>query len=203
MRTTLALVALALAGCTTTTEVPPPPPPESLPVTIDALPPMPDGHPDLPGLAVPSPAPRRLSIEQLQSSLDAIGELPPGTVQLPADLKVTLGQPDYLRVTEENLEPTPLFMKFLGDIAVSACNSLSDYDVVRPAGERVMTRFPTRDENLRFMLLRFTALEGAAADGYLPRLQALYDAASASPRPRAGYEAVCMALITSPEFLVY
>ena len=67
-----------------------------------------------------------------------------------------------------------------------------------------MTRSTGVDENIRFMLLRFTGIDGQDAPPYLTRLRAAYDrGATSTARPRAGYEAVCIALFTSPEFLLY
>lgn len=198
--------ALLLAACGKTEEVTVPPLPKERPeVFAEKLPPMPDGHPDLPSLTVRSRAPRRLSISQIERSLDAIGNLPPGTVKLPADLAVTLGRPDYDRVTEESLEPSPLFMKFMVDMGAFACTSLGDFDPQRPTRERLMTRFGDDvEKNLQFMLLRFTGIEGEAAAPHLPRLKAAYDrGAQSSTRTLGGYEAACIALFTSPEFLLY
>jgi hypothetical protein len=203
----LVSVFLALSACSGSMppkpapEPTPLPPVEKLPVSV--MPTLPATHPDISGLAVLSASPRRLSIDQLERSFDAVANLPPGTVRLPPALTVTLGRPDYQRVTEENLEPNPLFMKFLFDIAVGACSNLSEQEPRRPAVDRLMTRFSTRDENVKFMTLRFTGLDGAAAEPLVQRLIAVHTAASSSTRPRAGYEAVCVALITSPEFLLY
>lgn len=201
--------ALLAVSCSTTTPVEPAPidvplpPPEPLPVLRTPAPPMPQGHPDVTSLSTPSAAPRRLTIDQLERAIDDVANLPRGTVKLPAALAVTLGKPDYGRVTEETLEPSPLFMKFLVDIGVGACLNISEYEPSRPKAERLMTRFDTKEENLAFMVLRFTGLEGAPAAPLIERLQTVHSTASSSRRPRAGYEAVCLALITSPEFLLF
>lgn len=201
-------VLLVVSACSgTMTSRPPAPEPEPLPpverLPVSVMPTMPVTHPDVTGLAVLSAVPRRLSIDQLERAIDSVANLAPGTVKLPAALSVTLGRPDYQRVTEENLEPTPLFMKFLFDIAVGVCSSVSDGEAARPVADRLMTRFSTRDENLKFMALRFTGLDGPAAEPLVQRLITVHTAASSSPKPRAGYEAACVALITSPEFLLY
>jgi hypothetical protein len=173
-------------------------------LVTEPVPVMPEGHPDLGALKAASRGPRRLSIGQLEASLDAIGNLPPGSIKLPADLAVTLGKPDYNRLSEESLEPSPLFMKFMVDLGTLFCTRVSDVETTRPAGERLMTRYASRDENLAFMLLRFTGIDGPAAAPYLARLTAAYERGARSPaRPRGGHEAVCLALFTSPEFLLY
>ncbi len=201
-RLTLTLAALLFCACR---NEPPPSPPKGRPeVLVDKTPPLPEGHPDLPALKVASRSVRRLSVEQIERSLDVIGNLPPGTVRLPDNLALTLGQPDYDQVTEESLDTSPLFMKFMLDLGGIACTNLSDAEPNRPVADRLMTRFSTVDENLRHMLLRFTSIEGDAAKPYLERLKATYEAgARSTTRPRGGYEAVCIALFTSPEFLLY
>ncbi len=199
MKRALFLAALCVASCKTEVTLPK----DKLPVASEQLVPMPDGHPDATGLNVLSPLPRRLSLDQIESSLDSIAGLPPGTVKLDPVLSVTLGRPDYARVTEENLEPGPLFMKFLQDVAVGACQGIGDYDQTRPQADRVMIRFPTVDENLAFMLLRWTGLQGELATTQKARLRTLYDAGATGPRALGGYEAVCVGLTTSPEFLLY
>ena len=68
---------------------------------------------------------------------------------------------------------------------------------------KIFTRFTTVDENLRFLLLRFTGIEGSDADPYVARLQTVYQAGSQSSAPLSGYQAVCVSLFTSPEFLLY
>lgn len=173
-------------------------------VTVTQLAQLPDTHPDLDSLKIPSRSTRRMSLDQLLRSIDVVGGLAPGTAQMDPNLALTLGKPDYLQVKEESLEPSPLFMKFMNDLGAAVCTGLGDADPNRPAGERVLTRFADHDQNLRFLLLRFTSIEGPAADPYVERLDAVYQRASVSTaRPLAGWEAVCIALFTSPEFLIY
>lgn len=162
------------------------------------------GHPAPRGLDVLSRGPRRLSVAQVERALDEIGNLPPGTVRLEPGLAAALGRPDFGRVTEESLEPSPLFMKFMMDLGAIACRNLTDYEPARPLSERVFTRHPETADNLRHLLVRFTGIEGAAAEPYLERLQRVFQAGRSGPRGElGGYEAVCLALFTSPEFLLY
>jgi hypothetical protein len=198
----LSLAALAAWSCTAQPAAQP-----SLPTLLvdhQPLPPMPDGHPDLGALSVLSRGPRRLSVDQLERSLDAIGQLPKGTVKLPQSLALTLGRPDYLEVTEESLEPTPLFMKFMMDLGGYFCGAVGDADPNRPADQRVLTRFADREPNLRYLLLRFTGIDGSDAAPYVARLGTVFDAARSGAKGEAGgWQAVCLALFTSPEFLLY
>jgi hypothetical protein len=166
--------AAALAACRTEPAVEPPPEPHE--IFVERLPSLPEGHPDVASLQVAGRAARRLSVDQIELSIDALGNLAPGTIKLPADLAITLGRPDYGRLFEESLEPSPLFMKFMLDLGAYACNGLSDFEPSRPAAQRLMTRF------------------GSAA---------YQRGANAGTRERGGYEAACIALFTSPEFLLY
>ena len=196
------MAVLASAACSQkpVEVVPPPPPPK---VLTDPAPHMPDGHPATSDLAISSRGPRRMSVDQLERSLDLVADLPPGTVKLPADLAVTLGRPDYKRLTEEQLLPSPLFMKFMLDFSALYCSNLAMFEPTRPANEKFFTRFPTVDENIRYLLLRFTGIEGTDGDAYLTRLKAAYEAGSQAATPLSGYQTVCIALFTSPEFLLY
>lgn len=165
---------------------------------------MPIDHPDIDTLKVLSRGPRRMSVEQLERSIENIIAIPEGQVDLDRNLAMTLGEPDYLSVTEESLEPTPLFMKFMMDLGGYVCAAIRDFDPQRPVEERVLTRYPDQEENIRHILIRFTGIEGAAADPYVDRLARVYAAGFAGPLGSAsGWEAVCLAVFTSPEFLLY
>lgn len=201
-----AIIACALLGACDARQGEPLPPTlhERPSVERESGPAMPPTHPDVEALRILSRGPRRMSVEQLERSIEQIGELPRGTVALPDSLALALGRPDDLRVTEESLEPSPLFMKFMTDLAGYVCTALSDADPGRPEHQRVLTRFGDRDTNIAYLLLRFTGIEGAAAEGYAERLRTVYDGGSKGARgERAGWEAVCIALFTSPEFLLY
>lgn len=199
----VAVFVLAVSGCSKKT-APPPAPPEVPEVTKVSVPQMPEGHPSLPSLSVQSRGPRRLSVDQLEKALDQIGNVPAGTVVLPPDMAFTLGRPDYKRVTQEQLDPSPLFMKFMVDLGGAFCTNIAMAEAGRPADQRVFTRFGSVDDNVKYMLLRFTGIDGDDATPYLPRLKAAYDSGSQSATiTLGGYQAVCMALFTSPEFLLY
>jgi hypothetical protein len=201
MRRSICAALMAAVSCSKPAAPLAMPPP--LTVTSQATPSMPEGHPALSELAIGSRGPRRLSVDQLERSLEQVADLMPGTVKLPADLAVTLGRPDYKRVTEEQLQPTPLFMKFMLDLSAIYCSNLAMYESQRPADQKFFTRFAPIDENIRWLILRFTGIEGPDADAYATRLKAAYDTGSQSAQPFAGYQAVCLSLFTSPEFLLY
>jgi hypothetical protein len=175
------------------------------PATEIELPSMPVDHPDMASLDVLSRGPRRMSVEQLERSVEVIiGGLPDGSFDLDRTLALTLGEPDYLTITEEVLEPTPLYMKFMMDLGGYVCQTVRDYDPQRPVEDRVLTRYTDKNQNIRYILLRFTGLDGTDADPYVERLSRVYDAGRAGPMGDAsGWEAVCLAIFTSPEFLLY
>lgn len=203
MRSLASTLAVLLVACSKQSAAPVEPPPLPLLVRATASPSMPDGHPALHALAIGSRGPRRMSVDQLERSLDQLADLPPGTVKLPADLAVTLGRPDYQRVTEEQLEPTPLFMKFMLDLGAIYCSNLAAFEPQRPAEQKFFTRFATVGENVRYLVLRFTGIEGSGADAYATRLEAAYEQGSQAAAPLAGYQTVCVSLFTAPEFLLY
>ena len=200
----LSLSLSSLFGCPAADQPIQPVEREKTPAVVTELPSMPVDHPDVESLKVLSRGPRRMSVEQLERSLEVIIGIPDGQFDLDRTLAMTLGEPDYLTVTEESLEPTPLYMKFMMDLAAYTCQLVRDYDPQRPVEERVLTRYTDEDQNIRHILLRFTGLDGSDADPYVERLSRVYQAGRSGPMGDAsGWEAVCIAVFTSPEFLLY
>ncbi len=208
---TLTLIATVAVGCNAnSTEPPVIEPPTKTEVSTEELPNMPTTHPAVDTLDVLSRGPRRMSVEQVERAIEVAGNLPRGSVQIPQNLALTLGEPDYLAVTEVSLEASPLFLKFMVDLGGFVCTGgddgpgLAGGDLARPVEERVFTRYGSLDENLRYVMLRWTGIEGEDAAPYVERLTRVYETAAASARGEvAGWEAVCMAVFTSPEFLLY
>lgn len=208
--TLIATIATAAVGCNAnSTEPPVTQPPVKTQVSTEELPNMPTTHPAVDTLDVLSRGPRRMSVEQVERAIEVAGNLPRGSVQIPPNLALTLGEPDYLAVTEVSLETSPLFLKFMVDLGGFLCTDtdtpgLASADMARPVEERVFTRYETLDENLRYVMLRWTGIEGENAAPYVERLTRVYESAAASARGEvAGWEAVCMTVFTSPEFLLY
>lgn len=181
-----------------------------------------------PGVEVPpaSRAVKRLTIDMLAASIpvvagrDAQGRpitwtLRIGNRQVDAldALSTTLGKPDFIEVTEENTEPSALYLKFMGDMAVNVCTKILDADEGRTnPEERVLVRFAsldetgrsaTIDENLRYLELRFLGRRVAPDDEEaIAHLRDVFETASRSS-PREGWLAVCVALLSAPEFHLY
>ena len=210
---TCSMTLVALVACDAkTTEPPTIEPPARTEVQVGELPNMPVDHPAVDSLDVLSRGPRRMSVEQIERAIEVAGNLPAGSIQIPPNLALTLGEPDYLAVTEISLDPSPLFMKFMVDLGGFVCGGdgsnpnggLAGADAARPVEERVFTRYETLDENLRYVLLRWTGIDGPDADPYVERLTRVYEAGRAGARGDvSGWDAVCMAVFTSPEFLLY
>lgn len=126
-----------------------------------------------------------------------------------------LGEPDYADVVDENVDPSPLYLKFLDDAARDACNKVLAADAKRSA--RTLLRHVSFadtpqsapaaiDQNLRYLRLRFHGVHVAAGDDAPIRgLRALFtDAVAANNGSVAeGWRAVCVALVTAPEFSLY
>ncbi len=178
--------------------------PSTEPAQVEVVDPLPPDHPPVQGLDVQSRGARRMSVSQLTRSIEAFGNLPPGSVEIPDDLAIILGRPDYLQTTEENLEPTPLFMKFMLDLGSLICSGLAQADQARPVEERVFNRYPNLQDSLRHAVLVTTGIDGDDATPYVERLTRVFDTGRQGAQGDvSGYEAVCIALFTSPEFLLY
>ncbi|MCA9538842.1 MAG: hypothetical protein KC620_08135 [Myxococcales bacterium] len=165
----------------------------------------------------------RLTIEQLANSIPIITDglrwtedFGNGPVDMLMVLSPTLGAPDYLRVTEENLEPTLIIAKFLQDASQRICLRWVERDARLAASDRSLVQSedwastdPARvRENLRRLQLRFYArhLESAEDEALDPLYDLFVNASSTAPADRAardGWLAVCIAMMTDPEFILY
>jgi hypothetical protein len=177
---------------------------------------------------------RRLSVAQLKASIPVV--LGTDTTGSPVSWKVgkvdgfdaraaALGVANFTSVSEENLEPSPLYLKFMSDMARDVCNRAIAADAVRSqASERVLERFvgltdtvsqnqAAVDQNLKYLKLIFHGVKVPDADdGPIAPLRTLFDAtvkgaagtsAITESHVREGWRAVCVALLTAPEFHLY
>ena len=188
---------------------------------------------DHPEVAIPptSAATKRLTADQIESSLpivlgdetngDPMGwtmSQYEGTFDAFVLLSRSLGKPDYLEITEENREPSALYVKFMGDMARTVCEEALKSDISKDnPDDRVIVRFAdwseTEDaqqinDNLRYLKLRFLADRIADDDDEsVAALKAIFDtgAAEATTNQKAasGWYAVCVALVSSPSFHLY
>ena len=126
-----------------------------------------------------------------------------------------LGEADFANVIEDNLEPSPLYLKFAEDAARDVCEKAlaADYGgaaprtVVRHVGldETPTTNPMGFERNLRYLKLRFHGVKVADDDaGATAGLRKLFTASAAGSNPvKEGWRAVCVALLTAPEFHLY
>ena len=154
---------------------------------------------------------KRVSIAQLRVSIPQLfGGLTwtsgTGNESMFDQLSRTLGEPDYLEVTRENRDITPLFLKFMSDMAGQVCRKavFADRDQ-SDEQKRVLMRHADVNTNLRWLKLKFLQIDVAADDkDGIRHLRRVYDATLAATKYREkGWEAVCVALLTSREFLTY
>jgi hypothetical protein len=169
-------------------------------------------------------APGRMTIEQLARSIPVVTgglrwmeDFGTGPVDMLEVLAPTLGAPDYLLVTEENLEPTIIVAKFMQDASHRICTRWIEADRMATPAERTFVRHDDWDSladadvnhTLRMLQLRFFAKHVPAdQDAPIADLRELFQNASstaATPanKARDGWLAVCIALMTDPEFILY
>jgi hypothetical protein len=171
---------------------------------------------------------RRLSVAQLKASLPVVlggSTWKTNSTTVGFDSRAAaLGQPDYVSVTEENLEPSPLYLKFMADAARVACTDVVTVDAALAQNARVMTRFVSLTDtattkpddvnaNLRYLKLRFHGIKVQPADdAAIAEARKLFSAAVSgaagtatvtATHVREGWKAVCIALLTAPEYHLY
>lgn len=165
---------------------------------------------------------RRMDLDQLDAALRQVSggigwtEQRGNTqVNLFVELAATLGKPDFAQRTEEDLVPTAMFQKFLDDAARSVCLELMRQDTDRPTAQRTffMEAAPEDtpsnnreavDRNIRALLLRFHGHRLAAQDPQLERWTWLLRRAEHTGiAPPLAWRALCVGLITHPDFYLY
>lgn len=200
--------------------------------TLDTVPVVVDGHPDIaPPLVVEEPLPgararKRMDLDQLNAALRAatggIGWVENNTDQLVA-LSATLGKPDFLSTTEEDRSPSPLFQKFLGDASRKVCADLFVAEASRAPADRVffvgfsradgadalaagaVDGGPGLDGALSRLLLRFHGrrTDTAQTRGALDGWRFLFQSTERGADAPTAWSAVCIALIQHPDFYTY
>lgn len=179
------------------------------------------------GGALTAPGVQRLSVRQLAQSLPVVlggNTWMVGTAQGFNARSATLGEADYLGVVDENLEASALYQKFMADAARDGCTRTANADGALAQNQRVLMRFvgPSDtvatnaagvDENLRYLKLRFHGVKVHASDlAKLAGLRTVFTSAvtgaAGAGTPTAahvkeGWRAVCVALLTAPEYHLY
>jgi len=164
---------------------------------------------------------RRMDIDQLDASIQRVTggiawtESGPGSDNQFEELSSTLGKPDYIDSTQEDLTVSLLFEKFLGDAARSVCAELIESELAAAATERVLMvevepETTTAEDaaaieaNLRYLLLRYHGEDLPSGDSRLTPWTWLFESSvHVSGSPVAAWHAVCVGLITHPDFYSY
>jgi hypothetical protein len=193
-------------------------------VTLDELPgDLGDpGHVDL-GTGA-ARARHRMDVDQLDESLFVATGLRwevSGTNQL-TRFRSTLGVPNFSTSTHEDLEVSPLFLKFVDDAARSVCTRLLDQETADGATDRVFLvhadvedRLPADeaaiDENLAMLLARFHGRVVEPGSEELDPWRSLWssslaltrDAMTGEDDAEVAWRTVCVALVDHPDFYTY
>ena len=148
---------------------------------------------------------KRMNIDQVSASIERVTgqswqELDESgaQVQLFDALSGSLGKPDYLAATEEDLVPGLLFQKFLDDAARSTCIAAAASDTSGQA--RFLTLMDDPQDNMRMLILSFHGHSWPEGD---PRLDPWMELYSVASTPERGWALVCVGLITHPDFYTY
>ena len=215
-RTSLAaaLLSLSVAGCTTSDPAAVAPPEIRHTDTFEPSGPTPRGPGVLrPGLDDRGREARRMTVAQLRASIPAlfdgvVWEGQVGNLRAPMFdlLSRTLGEADYLQITQENTDPSPLFAKFMDDMAGMVCSTSVTNDRAKPAADRVVMPYDTDvAANIRWLRLKLHGIyvpEGET-DGIEDLVQLHTDITNDTGDADQGWTGVCVAMLTAPEFLAY
>ena len=158
---------------------------------------------------------RRLNVDQIDAAIrratGGIGWDLNGNNRF-VQLAATLGKPDFREVVQEDLSPTPVFQKFLNDAARYVCTELVQQELEAEPAERVLITYidpkakdgPEIDQNLSYLLLRYHGVTLAPDAPELERWRWLFRSViHLTDEPSQAWRAVCVALITHPDFFSY
>jgi hypothetical protein len=182
-----------------------------------------DGEPEVTEDEYPSRRRVRMNIDQLDQAIRQVTGGLGWTEQngnnednLFEELALTLGKPDFVELVIEDLSPSGLFIKFLDDAARSTCSRLVEEEYFsRSAQERVLLGSVSPnalyedaavsiDVQLVTLSLRYHGVLLPAGSGALENLRWLFQMAQwRAGEPKAGWEAVCVSLMTDPAFFSY
>lgn len=156
---------------------------------------------------------RRLSADQFHRSLvAATGQAWTSFEQYAA----AMGRPNYADITEQALDLSVTFDKFVHDAAAATCSAAVADDLLRPRTERAILREAeladrspvTLQRNLEYLHLRFLAVQTGADDPRIePWLVLLTEPPSEGElddtQMQQRWVAVCIGLVTHTDFLSY
>jgi hypothetical protein len=169
----------------------------------------PDREPEGPTDLAPGRRIRRLSADQFARSLQvATGQ----TWSRYAQFAGALGKADWAQITEEGTDIGLTFDKLVTDAARETCRravTAPGLAIMRQAtlADRPGTGDARLRANLKYLLLRFHGIDVSADDD--PRLAPWLEVLRGAPAPTTDaamaqrWEAVCIGLVTHPDFLTY
>lgn len=168
---------------------------------------------------------RRLDLDQLDASIRRVTgglgwtEVRNGQeVNLFDELASTMGKPDFINSTSEDLDPSIIFQKFLGDAARTVCDRLTEQEVGLPLGQgerhlfiKISHKEDPRQvqdkalENLKALSLNFHGR--FIQDDDDARLKSwswlLESTLHTGATPEQAWRAVCVGMMTHPDFYMY
>jgi hypothetical protein len=215
MRDGLVLVAALTLGCTSAVPAPEPPaPPQEQPFVHpwESLNTEPHGkawvHPERMPVGKRT---RRLSVDQLRRSIPSLFAGIQWTDDQGRDmfnrLSGTLGEADFVERTEHNLMVSPLFSKFMDDMAGQVCAKAVQHDAQQAdAEDRVLVRnVGDVEANLRYLRRKLHSLHvpGGVDDPSIAAYRGLYHNIAAESGAESAWIGVCVAMLTAPEFMAY
>jgi len=185
---------------------------------------------DAEDIVMPRPR-RRMNIDQLRLAMEQVSGGISWTegsgrneVNLFESLASTLGKPDFAQATDEELEPTILFQKFLGDAARSICFKMLDADLTAQAlaesevpvdlTPKLLMHVPADESadsdpaavvaNVQWLVQRFHGRRLAEDASGLSEWKWLHQTGTfVSGSSHQAWVAVCVGLFTHPDFYMY
>lgn len=172
---------------------------------------------------LPARTPQRLGVDHLRRSIPQLlgRDWTDSQGRNLFDLYASsLGEADFMANNKDVREPSPVFAKMMDDMAGRVCRETVAADMTAEAKDRQIFKYQgDMQRNLRWLRLKFHGIhvpEDCQQDdtsiSYLKQLYERVEEACAKPDATgcpmgdeglAGWTAVCVALITDPEFMAY
>lgn len=157
---------------------------------------------------------RRLTVEQLRKSIPLLfnsvtweERFRGQNVNAFDALSRTLGGADYIEVTAPNTDPSPLFAKFMDDMAGNVCDTAIRADVqTTNMGDRAVIPYESEvDRNLRYLRLKLHGIfvPENSMEGITDLRQLYDDILSDTSNSNQAWGGICVAMLTAPEFMAY
>lgn len=162
---------------------------------------------------------QRMTIDQLSATLSHVtGGIGWTEVQGGQDVDLfdvfssSLGVPDYIEITREDVTASALFHKFLDEAARQACSELviretsggpvESHLMVHVSPEDTLQSAPGAiDDNLRYLLLRYHGRKVAPDAPSLNAWRWLFESVThVTGDPAIGWRGVCVGLVSHPDF---